>query len=236
MTGATPKLQWGVVARDLEMGAAMAALDAQRAVMMVGPAGIGKTVLSRAVAAARGGGRRELFGSPGLRSVSFGALLPVLAVSVVAAALAFRGYRRAAGRPVPGEIALVAALVRAIKRRGVIAADESAVPARSVLEELEALAAESEHGYDAGAMHERLAGLAAGYVEGTLGMRRRERTTAELVRVAGARLGRRRATELERVLGACDLVKFARARPDAAEFRALASALSAFIRAQDARP
>jgi hypothetical protein len=164
-----------------------------------------------------------------------GALVPVLAASVVAAAIAFRGYRRAAGRPVPGEIALAAALLRAFRRGDAVASAEPVVSVRTVLEQIDALSIESEQAYDAGAMHERLASLAVGYLEATLGMRRRERTSAELVRVAGARLGRQRAAEIEHVLGACDLVKFARAAPDAAEFRAVASELAAFVRAVDAR-
>jgi hypothetical protein len=132
-------------------------------------------------------------------------------------------------------MALVASLVRALTRRDGAAPAEPAAPARSVLDEIEALAAASERAYDAAAMHERLAALAAFHLESALGLRRRERTTAEIVRVARARLGPNRAAEVERVLAACDLVKFARATPDAAAFRALAAELAALVRSDGER-
>lgn len=164
-------------------------------------------------------------------------LVPAVVGGVVVAALGYRAARRLAGRPAPGEIALLAAAIRGLGSGQHAAVLGDAPPAHqksaaeTALAEIASLVAASRAQYDAGELHARLGLAAVAYAEASAGLPARERTSVELVRAIRPMSSAAFADGVERVLGACDAVKFAREPATADQFRRVAAELSSLVRA-----
>jgi hypothetical protein len=77
----------------------------------------------------------------------------------------------------------------------------------------------------------RISGIVRGYIERRYEVLAMEMTTEEFLTAAAtdARFGERATTELNRFLGACDLVKYARHEPASAEADALLQTAGEFV-------
>lgn len=163
-------------------------------------------------------------------------LAPAALGALVVTIAGYRAARWLAGRPAPGEVALLRAAF-ALRAGGRVAREFGVRPApdpdarRRALEALRRLDLESRALDDVAAYHERLSRIAVDLASASLRLGPRERTTAELLRVVRGRCDARATSALGHVLGECDRVKFAAVRPSREEARALRDSLEALARA-----
>lgn len=149
-------------------------------------------------------------------------LVPVVLLSMLGTFVAFRIARTLAGRPVPGELALIRALWPSRRERAaledpLVARQQD--PATAALEALETLVSATANGYDAEESYDRLAAVVVWYVERSYGLTRRARTTGELLRVIRAKADPKLAGRYASLLRTCDRVKFAAEAPARSVFR-----------------